>query len=354
MNLDQPNKFPELDKNQVYESIEAFKDQCLEAWAAASALNFPDSHKNLKNIVICGMGGSRFTPLTIKYLFKSEISVPVEIVDDYELPGYVDQNTLVILSSYSGTTEEVLACARAAKSKGAKLTGVSNGGDVQQLVEDGGIGYFFAPTKNPSGQPRIGSGYMLFGHLGVLYSGGYLKISPEEVTMAINKIDQFSQSYKKDLPQQINPAKKLALALRDHHVFLITSEFLRGFGNGFANQINETAKNISDPRFLPELNHHLLEGLKFPESLHQNGLFVFFTSELYSASIQKRFTITKDVVEKNLVKTLEVHLQGATKLEQVLEAFTLSGFTTYYMAMIADLDPVAIPWVDYFKDQLKS
>ncbi len=355
MDIDQPEKFTNLDKNKVLESVQAFGDQCAAAWAASSALSFPDEFKNVKNVVVCGMGGSRFTPRTIKEMLKEEIKVPYEICEDYSLPGYVNQDSLVILSSYSGTTEEIISAGKQALAKRAKITGISEGGDVQKMVEEvGSTGYFFTPDLNPSGQPRIGSGYMLLGHLGLIYSLGLADIKPEEVDKAILKIVDDSARYKPELTTENNEAKKLAKILSNAHNFIITAEFLKGFGNGFANQINETAKNISDPRFISELNHHLLEGLKYPDTLKQTGQFVFIKSSLYSSPIQKRFAITKEVVEKNGLKTYDITLTGETKIDQVLEAFTLSGFTTYYMAMLQDLDPVAIPWVDYFKAQLKK
>ena len=96
----------------------------------------------------------------------------------------------------------------------------------------------------------------------------------------------------------------------------------------------------------------MMEGLKYPDTLHQNGLFVFFRSHCYSEPVRKRFAITKDVVEKQKVATHDIELSGPNKISQVLEAFTLSGYTTYYMAMLNNLDPVAIPWVDYFKTEL--
>lgn len=301
------------------------------------------------------MGGSRFTPRAIKELYKEEIRIPYEICEDYSVPGYVNSDSLVILSSYSGTTEEVVAAGNHAIQKGAKLAAISVGGEVRKMVEgNGGVGYFFTPDLNPSGQPRIGSGYMLLGHLGLLYSLGLTSLKVEEVDKAIQKITDYTARYAAALATDVNAAKQLAETISQQHVFIITAEFLKGFGNGFSNQINETAKNISDPRFISELNHHLLEGLKYPSSLKENGLFVFFNSSLYSEAVQKRFAITKDVVEKNGLKTYGVDLTGETRVDQLLEAFTLSGFTTYYMAMLKDLDPVAIPWVDYFKDQLKK
>lgn len=354
MNLDQSEKFTTVDKNKVLESIQAFSQQCKQAWADSSTVVFPEDYGQVKNIVVCGMGGSQFTPRTIKEAFRAEIKLPYEIVGDYTLPSYVGPESLVILSSYSGTTEEVISCGKEAIERGAKLTAVSEGGEVKKMVEDsGGVGYFFTPTNNPSGQPRIGAGYMLLGHLGLLFSLKLVDLKIEEVDKAIIKINDYTTRYAPGVPIDSNPAKQLAQTLTGSYPFIITAEFLKGFGNGFANQINETAKNISDPRVISELNHHLLEGLKYPESLHEGGIFVFIKSPLYTDPIKKRFAVTREVVEKNGLKTVDIELSGETRIDEVLEAYTISGFTTYYMAMLKDLDPVAIPWVDYFKEQLK-
>lgn len=337
-NLDDLAAMKTLDPKGVLESTAMFPDQCEQAWQEASAIQFPASYQPIDNIVVCGMGGSRFTPRTIKELFRDRIKEPYEIVEDYSLPAYVNTDTLVILSSYSGTTEEVVSCGEDAKKRGAKVTAVS-----QKAIAP--VGYSFNPKHNPCGQPRIGGGYMLMGHLGILAALKLIDIDEKEVLEAISYIREIANSSKEQ-------AKQLALLLKDAHPFIVTSEFLRGFGNGFANQINETAKMISDPRNIPELNHHLMEGLMRPETLHQSGLFVFLESDVYSDSVKKRYAITKEVVEKQRVKTHSMKLQGPTKLAQVLEAFTISGFTTFYMAMLYDTDPVAIPWVDYFKKEL--
>lgn len=344
-NLDDIEAMKKLDPKGVLESTAMFPDQCEQAWKEASAIQFPPSYQPIYNIVVCGMGGSRFTPRTIKELFCDRIKEPYEIVEDYTLPAYVDKDTLVILSSYSGTTEEVLSCGQDAIKRGAKVTAVSQKANVP-------VGYLFDPQHNPCGQPRIGGGYMLMGHLGLLKALKLIDIDEKEVMEAISFAREIGKQYGAGVPTEKNAAKQLAMTLKDMHPFIVTSEFLRGFGNGLANQINETAKMISDPRNIPELNHHLMEGLMRPETLHQNGLFLFFLSRFYSSSVQKRYTITKDVVEKQMVKTHTIQLGGPSKLAQVLEAFTISGFTTFYMAMLYDTDPVAIPWVDYFKQEL--
>ncbi len=354
-NLDDVDEITKLDPSGVLKSTSKFPDQCEQAWKEASAIHFPKDYSNIYNIVVCGMGGSRFTPKTIKELFRDRIKEPYEIIEDYTLPAYVDKDTLVVLSSYSGTTEEVLSCGREALKRRARLSGVMKDGDgvvTRFLRSNSSTAYYFNPKHNPCGQPRIGGGYLLMGHLGLLKALKLIDVTKNEVSEAIDFSRKVARLYGADIPAARNPAKQLAVLLKDKHPFIVTSEFLRGFGNAFANQINETAKMISDYRYIPELNHHLMEGLKRPDTLHQNGLFVFVLSALYSPQIIKRFEITKEVVEKQGIKTHNIELTGPSNLAQIFEAFTLSGFTTYYLAMLYDTDPVAIPWVDYFKAEL--
>lgn len=352
-NLDDITSIQKLDPSNVLGSIAMFPEQCTQAWYDAKTIQFPSEYKNVTNIVVCGMGGSRFTPRTIKELYWDRITLPYEIVDGYTLPAYVNDKTLVILSSYSGTTEEVITCGQEALKRKAKLTGIAKAGGIADLLKQNNLPHYqFNPIHNPCGQPRIGGGYLLMGHLAFLSTLGFLSIEETHVLNAIAWSKQIGTQYNADVATDKNSAKQLALFLKDKHPFLICAEFLRGFVNGFANQINETAKMVSDFRYIPELNHHLMEGLTRPETLHQNAVFVFLLSNLYSASIQKRFLITKEVVQKQHVLVHDITFTGKDTLSQVLEGFTLSGFTTFYMAMLYDQDPIAIPWVDYFKEQL--
>jgi len=97
-----------------------------------------------------------------------------------------------------------------------------------------------------------------------------------------------------------------------------------------------------------------MEGLKFPISLRNIELFVFFYSKLYSLQIQKRFKITKDVVEQNHIKTCWYELQGKNKVEQVFELMGLGSYVTMYLAALYKQNPSVIPYVEYFKQKLKK
>jgi len=124
------------DPSNVLGSIGMFADQCDVAWKEATLVSIPDEYKTVENIVVCGMGGSRFTPRTIKELFQSEITRPYEIVDGYTLPGYVNEKSLVILSSYSGTTEETISCGKEAIAKHAKIIAIAHSGDIIKMAKE--------------------------------------------------------------------------------------------------------------------------------------------------------------------------------------------------------------------------
>lgn len=356
INLDDKTLFTKTPTNQsVLTSVDALPQQLTQAFDEITRMQFPDSYRGIQNIVVCGMGGSRFPAFIVKELFKDSLTIPYTLNDDYTLPAFVGNKTLVVLSSYSGTTEEVLETGRQAQIKGAMLTGISAGGDLAEFLKKAGAPvYVFDPKYNPSGQPRIGFGYGVGAHIGLMFALHLVSHNQSEVKSAITALTPLLSSFSISIPEMQNPAKQLARKLLGKYPYYIVSEFLTGVGNAVANQTNETAKSISSFRVIPELNHHLMEGLKFPKELHTIGTFIFFFSQLYSSSIQKRFHITKDVVEQNTIETIWHELKGKTKLEQTFELMGLGSYLSMYLSALYEQDPNAIPFVNYFKQKLKE
>ncbi|GAB4218647.1 MAG: bifunctional phosphoglucose/phosphomannose isomerase [Candidatus Microgenomates bacterium] len=356
-NLDYVKKILDLQGGDtVIKSINSLPNQLEQSFSEATKINFQNNYlKEIDNIVICGMGGSRFPGLIIKELFKDKIKKPIIINDNYQLPFFVNEKTLVILSSYSGTTEEVLEMARQAKEKNAKITGLTIGGDLKKFFDDNQYPFYLInPIYNPSNQPRIGFGYFVGGILGLIFRLNLIEESAKNIIKAIDYLKNKVEDYKIEKLTNNNKTKQLALNLFQKYPFYIVSEHLIGVGNAIANQTNETAKSISDFRIIPELNHHLMEGLKFPEKIKNLLVFIFLYSNLYSSSIQKRFFITKDVVEQNQVATIWYELEGKNKIEQVFELMAIGSFLSLYLSVLYEQDPKAIPYVDYFKKKLKE
>lgn len=345
VNLDDLEELKKLDPKNVLGSTGMFVDQCRQIWELGKQVAFPEEYQNIKNIVICGMGGSSYGGRISLPLFKDQLTVPIYTNDDYHLPAYVGESTLVILSSYSGSTEETLSCGQEALERKAKITGLTTGGELDKFLKSHNFPVLiFEPKYNPSGQPRLGTGYTVFGAISILNQLGLVVVNDE-----ISVILDFLEKQQEDIK---NKAIEIAKLVYGSIPVIFAAEFLKGNAYIIRNQCNETAKSFSAFSELPDLNHHLMEGLKNPAD---KKLFVLFlSSDLYSDKLRKRVELTKDVVGKNNVLFNEYRTQGSSKLSQVLNVLSFGGYFALYLGFLYGQDPSIIPWVDYFKEQLEK
>jgi len=354
-NLDNLEEIKQLDSKQTALSIEKLPFQFEQAWRESSQISFPSEYKAAQNIFVVGMGGSALGPEVVYYLTRERLPIPLTLVRDYSLPAAATKNSLVIVSSYSGTTEEVLAAATQAKDKGLMITGITQGADLGEFLRAGSYpAYIFTPENNPSGQPRLGLGYLVGGILGLLNSAGFTNFEDSQIESTINFLKGLNETLKPEIATEKNAAKRLASVLVGRGIGIVGAEFLSGNAHVFSNQINENAKNFAFPFLLSELNHHLLEGLGFPKALEGQLKFVFLESDLYSTRLRRRVEITKTVFAKQNVEALPVKLTGDSGLAQIFEALTLSSWTSFYLGILNGVDPSSIPWVDFFKSELEK
>lgn len=350
--LDSREAIAALDKSNMLGSVEALHKQLPQAWEETQALSFTPSAK-IEQVVLAGMGGSALGADVIKTLYKSQLKVPFDIVRDYSLPAYVGPQTLVILASYSGTTEEVLSAAQEAVNKKTQVMVIAAGGTLIDLAKQHGWTYYqINPKHNPSGQPRMAIGYAVFGTICLLSKAGLLSLSKEEVDQVSSIIKATVEASTVEVAQDNNPAKLLAYTIFGKRPIYVVAEFLEGAGHVVCNQTNENAKAYADYKVIPELNHHLMEGLRFPASNSDSHVFVFINSSMYHKRTQARMKLTQQIVEDNHIETMALDLHSQTKLEQVFETIALVGFAGFYLSMLEGIDPSPIPFVDKFKDEL--
>lgn len=353
--LDSRDEIAKIDLQNALGSIEMLGSQVQHVWQAAQALQFDDSYKQIKNVVVAGMGGSILGTHVIQTVFKDELKIPVLIVPDYVLPTFVNNETLVILSSYSGTTEETLAAAQDAQKKGAKITGITSGNKLAEFLKNGKYpALIFEPTFNPSNSPRLALGYSIFGQIALFGKVGLLNVEEGHFQAVLETIARVHLKIGMNIAQDKNAAKLLAFEMHGRLPIVTVAEHLEGVGHVFANQINENAKNFAEFRVIPELNHHLMEGLQFPDSNALNLLFVTIKSQLYLKSNQRRMELTQEVIEKNKIEYREYMVESATKIEQVFELLLFGSYASFYLALLNNQNPTPNPWVDWFKNELKK
>ncbi|MGB4966391.1 MAG: bifunctional phosphoglucose/phosphomannose isomerase [Microgenomates group bacterium] len=351
MTLDDKAYIQKIDSSNMIGSIEMLGKQIQQTWDEVSALPLPDSFKEIKNIVFVGMGGSALGAHIFKNLYASSISVPFEIVSDYNLPSYVNASTLVVAGSYSGTTEEVLSCFDQAITKTKKIIVISSGGGLEERAHENSIPFYkIDPKFNPCNQPRMGIGYSIFALLTFLHTLGVITITESELSEIDLCIQKNNEQFGLSAHSETNVAKQIAFVSHEQVPILIAGEHLVGAIHASRNQINENAKSLAFYFAIPELNHHLLEGLKFPTS--NNDHYVLIHSKEYSPKIVKRMEITKDVLIKSGHEITEVTAQGNSKLAQVIQTVHFGSYIGFYLSMLYGIDPSPIPNVENFKKDL--
>lgn len=339
----------------VAETIRSYPAQLSQSWADVFKIQLPDSYSTVENVLLCGMGGSALGGRIVYSLGAGRLNVPFEISNQYKLPNYVNEKTLVICSSYSGTTEETIACTYSAIERGATVFGITTGGKLGEIFKENNLPwYFIDEANNPSKQPRMSIGYATGSILALLTKLGLIHILNEEIEDAILTMHRTATEFHEHTSESTNLAKKLAGSLKEEGIIFVSSEHLVGATHTIKNQFNENAKTFSTIFEIPELNHHLLEGLEHPKKLRENLVFFFINSNLYDPEIQKRYKITQKIVEKYGYKHFSFSPHSTKKLSQAFEVIMMGSFLTYFLTSDYKMDPLTIPWVDYFKEELSK
>ncbi len=333
-----------IDPQNTFDATEMLIKQCEAAWNEVTSLKMKIDYSDVSNIVFCGMGASIYGALVFKAIESRNLLCPIELVSDYHLPEYVNDKSLVVLVSYSGSTEEVLSCATESLDKDAKMLVLTKGGELAQFAKKHDVpSYIFDGKLNPAGIPRLGIGYSILGLIGLLSKTKVLTIEEAEITNAIIRLEEKQAEIKSQ-------------ALKDYELFIdkipviFAAEHLSGNAQIMRNQFNETSKTFSCYYLIPDLNHHLMEGLQFPKT---NLQFILLDSPIYEQKIKTRVSLTIDVVKKNNHLIHVFQTNGSTFYDDFLEIMLYSSYLTLYLALHYDQNPAVNPWVDYFKTALK-
>ncbi len=352
--LNSREKIKKLDTQNMLGSLELLGKQ-VEQITSGKRFTLPKAYANIKNVIVLGMGGSTLGSHVIKALYANSLQVPVDIINGYHVPASASKDTLVIVSSYSGTTEEPVAAGKEALAKKAKVVTISSGGTLKTWAEKNKLpSFLFTTENNPCGSPRMGLGYSIVGQLLIFAAAGLITFGDKEIKIILSAIAKYGALFGVAAESGNNFAKALAWGTVGKTVWYAASEHLAGNVHIGANQMNENAKRFAGYFLVPELNHHLMEGLLYPKTNAQNLLFVFVESRLYDKRIQKRYEVGKQILDKRKIPVVSYVAQEKNALAQVFEVLLLTSYASYYSALLEGIDPTAIPVVDFFKAALKK
>jgi len=349
VDLDNVSAYRQFDKSGMLEHLHAFPEQCQKAWEKVQKFELPHLHTRISNVVILGMGGSAIGGDFVRRLALSESKVPVRVHRDYSLPAFVDDNTLVIASSYSGNTEETLSVFTKSLGTAAKKLAITSGGKLKELAEKEGIPVFIIDYKAP---PRAAFPHSFVPLVGIFQKLGLLSDKSVDLQEAMDVLNKLSGDLVETKPLASNPAKQLASKLQGRVAVIYGGEILSEVARRWKGEFNENSKAWAFFESFPELNHNAVVGYEFPDQA-KDRIIVFM---LRSSSLHSRILLRYDVTAKLLAKAgiayEFVEARGKSALAQMLSLVLLGDYASFYLSMLNEVDPTSTNAIDFVKQSL--
>lgn len=328
--------------SSIQELTEAFPQHLKEAILIGKKSIFPVSKKSFSNVLICGMGGSGIGGSIVSQLANTEATIPFFVCKDYTIPAFVNSNTLVIASSYSGNTEETLAAIDKALEKGAEVVCLSSGGKLVEMAKEKKLPFIQIPGGIP---PRAAFGYS-FPQLFTILS--HYCITSSKHLSDIEKAISFLQNEKEKIK---NEAEKISEMLLNKIPVLYAEASFEAVLIRFRQQLNENAKMLAWHHVLPEMNHNELVGWK---NENKNVAVLFIRNENDYARTAKRIDICKEIILPKASSVTEVWTKGTTALERILYTIHLLDFVSVLIAEKRNIDAEEIQVIDFLKGELSK
>ena len=315
----------------------------------AMEFNLPQDYSSVNKVLIIGMGGSAIGGDLTGSLVKFEANVPVIVHRDYGLPAYVNERTLLIASSYSGNTEEVLSAFEPAIKTGAKKLAITTGGKIGELAAAGNIPVFKIDYRS---QPRAALGYSFFPIIGILQKLGFLVDKTNEIDESINVMEKLVTELDEKSPLSGNVAKQIAQRLHGKLAVIYGAGILAEVAHRWKTQINENGKSWAFYEVFPELNHNTTVGYPLPPEIIEKLRVIVLRSPLFKERIKLRYTVTEELLERAGVPCEYLDGTGESPLSQMMSLIITGDFVSYYLGILNGVDPTPVDVISYLKDKL--
>lgn len=349
MNLDDLELFQKIDAENMIGHILDLPDQLERAWSLGQKLPLGDGTK-FKNILIAGMGGSAIGADLLSAFVSPVCQAPIFVHRDYDLPAWaVGKETLVILSSHSGNTEETISSFQSALKNKCSILAITRGGKVGEMAKESGS---LVWNFEHDGQPRSAVGFNFALPLAFLCRSGYMPDAGKDIAAAVKLMREQTETLKPETPVVKNPAKRMAGQLLNRWVTIVGSGYLAPITRRWKGQINEIAKAWAQFEYLPEADHNTLAGVNNPEHLLQQMMVLFLQSSCDHPRNQLRAELTRQAFMVEGLNTDFYKAQGSTPMEQIWSTLQFGDFLAYYLAMAYQVDPTPIPAIQGFKTKM--
>jgi glucose/mannose-6-phosphate isomerase len=307
----------------------------LDAWDAPGGL------------VVAGMGGSAIGGQLARAILGDHASRPLLAARAYGLPPWTTPDTTVLCASYSGNTEETLACYEAAGVIGAQRVVVTSGGKLAELARADGV-----PVVPVAGgfQPRAAVAYMTVAVLQVAALCGVGPGMNSELDVAADHLEELVIEWGPEGAAD-GLAKRLARQLHGTVPIVAGAGLTTPIAYRWKTQINENAKMPAYTQELPELDHNEIVGWAAASELGRFSA-VFLDDCDTHPRVKERIELTSRLIAPGAVGVHRVESRGQTTVERVFSLILLGDLVSVYLAALRGVDPANVEVLDRLKNEL--
>ena len=340
-----------IDSSNMHKSIYDFPGQMSEAISIGKKIKLINDHSFISNIVICGMGGSAIGGDLAKSLINDSLKVPIFVSRNYSVPNWVNDKSLVICSSYSGNTEETLSAFSDAKSKGARIIGISTGGELSKLLDESNYDSVSIP---PGLQPRAA---VAFSFIPLLYLLNILNMLDKKVLDEINSAIEKIKSYRKIYCEKTedNPACKLAKQIyRTIPILYGESGSTSTIALRWKGQFCENSKMLAYHNEIPEMNHNEIVGWQENPELLKHFSIIWISDDSLNPRNAMRYDSSMELINKMVSHQEVIKFDGETYTERFLHLLHFGDWLSYWCALMHQADPTPVEKIDKLKKALSE
>jgi glucose/mannose-6-phosphate isomerase len=361
--IDNLNSIAQIDRSGMLGSILSMSQHFVDAVQRAQSVQLELNVNRIRHLVVAGMGGSAISGEVARSLTYSQLPVPMSVCRSYNVPHFVDQHTLALVSSYSGNTEETLSLFDQMQRRGAQIVCITSGGKLGDLAEAKNLPRFFLPAGF---QPRAALAHLVVPLLQILQACRFISDVDADIKETVALLEQLSRRYHPEIPESENLAKRLARALSERVPLIYAAEICESVAWRWKEQFCENAKVLAWHNSFPELNHNELVGwglrgemdrrfqvIYLRDQQARKGPLVGAPDEIHPR-VHSRMDLTRGLIEQSGVPVIEVASEGQSLLARFFSLIFLGDMASAYLAVLNGVDPTPVEKIDYLKRQMEK
>lgn len=312
----------------------------------AEGIEFNFKLKKVDSIIVSGMGGSAISGDLLRNTAGREINVPYFVNRTYSLPSFAGPGTLLIISSYSGNTEESISVLKEALERKCGIICITTGGTISKIAEEHNLPCI---KLMPGLQPRYALGQSFFTLLRLIEYAGLIPPQKDFISVVKYLWKKRADEYSLEDNAAINYARQLTGFIP---VIYSAADFTDAMGYRFKCQLNENSKLHCFHNVIPEMNHNEIIGWESFKHKDFRTKIINLIDKTYPDQVMKRFRITSELISSKDAEIINLESDRENFKIRLFDLIYLTDWITYYLAVLRGFDPVEIDYINMLKKRL--